>query len=271
MFSFKTATIAKMFIRLCAVAGALSVFSGCSSWYFGEQKLREKNHAGTDRTLVVFLPTIHGRGFHYEKQGFLEAVRERGFEANLKILDVNPTLYLEGRIVASLKSEVIEPAKDEGYETIILVGISLGGHGVLLYFAEYQEDVEGVVVFAPFLGGPFAAKAIEEAGGLHAWEDCPEFAWNFSCNIWKLMKDLASDPETRERIFLGYGKEDPFSGQNRLLGEALPPRHVFIVPGGHDWVSWKELWVQTLDYFHVKCSASGRGLCFIEEKNLTKY
>ena len=68
------------------------MFSGCS-WYLGEQKLREKTHAGTNRTLVVFLPTIHGRGFYYENQGFLEAVRQRGFEANLRILDVNPMLY----------------------------------------------------------------------------------------------------------------------------------------------------------------------------------
>ena len=270
MLLFKTGTITKLVIRFCAIACIASAFSGCS-WYFGEQKLRGKTHVGTNRTLVVFIPTIQGRGFQYEKQGFLEAVREKGFEANLKILDVNPNLYLEGKIVESLKSEVIGPAKTEGYETIIVVGVSLGGHGALLYFAEHQEDVDGVVVFAPFLGGPLAARAIEEAGGLHSWESCPAFAWNYGCNIWKLMKDLSSASETRERIFLGYGKEDPFSRQNRLLGQALPPKHVFVVSGGHDWVSWKDLWIQALDYFHVKCGASGRGFCFIEEKTLMPY
>ncbi len=265
---FRTEPIVKIVTGFCALACIASLLFGCS-WYLGEQKLREKTHAGTNRTLVVFLPTIHGKGHHFEKQGFLEAVRERGFQANLKILDVNPTIYLDGKLVESLKGEVIDPAKTEGYETIILVGISLGGHGALLYFAQNDEDVEGVVVFAPFLGGPLAARSIEKAGGLHTWKTCPALAWDYGCTIWKLMKDLASNPETRERIFLGFGEEDRFSRQNRLLGQALPSKHVFVVPGGHDWVSWKGLWIRVLDYFHVKCRASGRGFCFIEQGALT--
>jgi hypothetical protein len=77
---------------------------------------------------VLLLPPIAGRGLRYEQNGFVEAVRERGFGADLKIVDVNPTLYLQGKIVEVLKNELIDPAKASGYSNILLVGISLGGH-----------------------------------------------------------------------------------------------------------------------------------------------
>lgn len=61
---------------------------------------------------------------------------------------------------------MIIPAKNNGYENIILVGISLGGHGALLYATKYPEDVYFVFVIAPFLAGPVVADAIEKAGAL---------------------------------------------------------------------------------------------------------
>ena len=43
---------------------------------------------GTNRNLAVLLPTIGGEDLHYEAQGFIKAVRERGFEGHLKIQDL---------------------------------------------------------------------------------------------------------------------------------------------------------------------------------------
>jgi alpha-beta hydrolase superfamily lysophospholipase len=71
-----------------------------------------------------------------------------------------------------VKTELVEPAKASGYEKIILVGTSLGGHGALLYITKHSEDVDGVVVLAPFLGGGRVVEAIEKAGSLGKWEDC---------------------------------------------------------------------------------------------------
>jgi len=61
------------------MAGTIFLLSGCN-WYFGKEGLRGETHAGTNRTLVIFLPPIHGKGLEYEKKGFIQAVRERGFE-----------------------------------------------------------------------------------------------------------------------------------------------------------------------------------------------
>ena len=252
-----------MAVSVCAIAFILLLFPGCS-WYLGKPELRSRTYVGPERVAVLLLPPIGGKGFHYETNGFIEAVRERGFEADLTVLDVNPVLYLKGTIVELIKAELVDPAKASGYERILLVGTSLGGYGALLYINKCPEDVDGVIVLAPFLGGPRVAEAIEEAGGLNQWEDCPVFGWRYACAMWKGLKDHVSHPERHATIILGYGIDDGFAERNRLLGEVLPAENIFTVSGGHDWTTWKKLWIQVLDYFHVECEKTGRGSCLID-------
>ncbi|UCD33329.1 MAG: alpha/beta hydrolase [Desulfobacterales bacterium] len=227
-----------------------AILSGCfSSW--DKNAMFVDLYVGTNRNLVVLLPTISGEGSHYETQGFIETVRERGFEAHLKVLDVKPSLYLNSKIIDLLKTKVITPAKADGFEKIYLVGISLGGHGALQYATKHPEDVDGLFVLAPFLAGPVPADAIEKAGGLDKFVDCPSIAWDYACNMWYLLKSYTSQPDYRRRIALGYGTEDKFARQNRLLAEMLEPDLVFTVSGGHDWATWKKLWIMVLDHFMV--------------------
>ncbi len=255
----------KRLVSVLAILCIITLFVGCS-WYTSKKSIGYKHYVGQDRVLVLLLPPIGGMGSHYETNGFIEAVREKGFEADLKILDVNPVLYLQGRIIDLVKTELVDPAKASGYETIILVGVSLGGHGALLYIMQHPEDVDGVVVLAPFLGGDRFAGAIEKAGSLEKWEDCPALGWDYPCIMWKLLKACVSDPNHQSTIILGYGTEDGFAKQNSLLAKELPPKNVFKVAGGHDWVTWKRLWIQVLEYFHVNCSQTGHETCPIEIK-----
>ena len=257
----------KRLFSLCVIACIIVLFVGCSS-YTSKKSLGYRHYVGPDRVLLLLLPPIGGGGSHYETNGFIEAVREKGFEADLKILDVNPVLYFRGRIIELVKTELVDPAKASGYEKIILVGASLGGHGALLYIMQHPEDVDGVVVLAPFLGGGRVADAIEKAGGLRKWEDCPALEWDYPCHMWKLLKACVSDPHNRSSIILGYGTEDGFAKQNSLLANELPPKNVFKVAGGHDWATWKHLWVEVLEYFHVSCSQTGQETCLIEIKRV---
>jgi len=243
----------KRLVSVLAIACIILLFVGCSS-HFSKKSLPYRDYVGPDRVLVLLLPPISGKGLQYETNGFIEAVREKGFEADLKILDVNPVLYFRGRIIELVKTELVDPAKASGYEKIILVGTSLGGHGALLYITQHPQDVDGVVVLAPFLGGGRVVEEIEKAGGLEKWEDCPVLEWDYPCNMWKLLKACVSDPRNQSTIILGYGTEDGFAKQNSLLANELPPKNVFTVAGGHDWVTWKHLWIDVLEYFHVNCS-----------------
>ena len=235
---------------LSAIAFLVLLFLGCSGSQ-NKKALPSVRYSGMTgkRSLVVLLPTMGGKGSHYETEGFLDEVWERGFEASIEVVDVKPSLYLGSRIVELLKTEVIEPAKAEGFKEIYLVGISLGGHGVLLYATKCPEDVDGVIVLAPFISGDTASGAIDEAGGLADWEDCPFLAWTHACNLWQSLKVYVSNPRNRKKIVLGFGTEDIFVEQCRILAEVLPPEQVFTAPGGHDWPTWKKLFIKVADYF----------------------
>ena len=141
--------VMKSVVSFFAITTIVLFLSGCF-WNTGKPALTSRTYVGTDRVLVMLLPPISGKGFYYETNGFIEAVRERGFEADLKILDVSPVLYLKGSIVELIKTELVDLAKASGYKRILLVGTSLGGHGALLYITKCPEDVDGVVVLAPF-------------------------------------------------------------------------------------------------------------------------
>ena len=240
----------KRIICLCVIVSIVLVFLGC----FGsrdKKTLHSVRYSGMSgkRSLVVLFPGIGGKGSHYETQGFLDEVWERGFEASMEVLDVKPSLYLGSRIVELVKTEVIEPAKAEGFKEIYLVGVSMGGHGALLYATKYPEDVDGIVLLAPFIGGDTASEAIEEAGGLDTWEDCPFLAWTYGCNLWKSLQVYVSDPRNQRKVVLGFGREDIFVDQCRVLADVLLPEQVFTVPGGHDWATWKRLFIKAADYF----------------------
>ena len=61
----------------------------------------------------------------------------------------------------------VKPIDGEaGYENIWLLGISMGGLGTLLYASEYPEQVDGVVLLAPFLGDRSAIETIVATGPL---------------------------------------------------------------------------------------------------------
>jgi esterase/lipase superfamily enzyme len=240
----------KKVMWLCAILSIVVLLLGCSGSQ-GKKKLPSVRYSGMTgkRSLVVLFPTIGGKGAHYESQGFLDEVWERGFEASMEVLDIKPSLYLGSRIVELVKTEVIEPAKAEGFEEFYLVGISLGGHGALLYATTYPEDVDGIVLLAPFISGEFASEAIDEAGGLETWEDCPFLAWTHACNLWKSLQVYVSDSRNQRKVVLGFGTEDIFVEQCRILAEVLLPEQVFTVPGGHDWITWKKLFIKAADYF----------------------
>lgn len=217
-----------------------------------EDRLNIKLYPGTGegegKTLVVLLPTVAGNGKLYEQQGLIGIIRKHGTVVDIMAIDVQPTLYLNKRIVKKMKTRVIDPAKARGYEHIYILGTSLGGHAALLYAMEYPQDIDGLFLFSPFISDPFVTKIISEAGGLQTWDECPPYAWEYSCKLWKSIRAYVSDPERRASVFLGYGTEDRFVESCEVLAEVLPPENVFTVSGGHSWKTWQKLWEKMLKH-----------------------
>ncbi len=219
-----------------------------------------------DSTGPLLLVFLHGHGDRnsvFEKQGFVKAVRARGLSAAMVSVDVHIGYSINGTVVTRLKQDVIDPARAQGYESIWLIGNSLGGFASLLYAREHASEITGIVLLGPFLGERPIIGEIRHAGGLFRWEpgdvllktkeDSEKHVWiwlkehgqqgHFRAGDESCLKKQGCVP----KIYMGYGSDDRFTYAQNLLATLLPPEQVVTLDGGHDWSTWKKLWDRFLD------------------------
>ena len=208
---------------------------------------------GAAPVLLVMLPGAYSRPPEFVDEGFVPDVRRRGLAVDIAIADSHLGYFNERSILTRLREDVVLPARAQGYR-VWLVGISLGGFAALGYAAHHPDEVDGLVVLAPYLGRRQLLMEIDAAGGPMAWrsaphapptEDEPERL------VWEWLTARAAAPDapatTRLPLYLGFGSEDRFAASHRVLAGILPPNHSDSVPGGHDWPPWRALWSNWLD------------------------
>ncbi len=199
------------------------------------------------RCLAVLLPGRLNAPEKFAEAGFASAVAARSLALDLVAVDAHFGYYRDRSVVERLRLDVVAPARAAGYDTIWLVGSSLGGIGGLLYLKHHPEDLAGVFVLAPYLGPEEVIDEIAAAGGPARWrppsrvddDDVGRELWSW------LAPWLAG--EQKVPLHLGWGTADAFDRSNRLLVSALPPERVYTHPGGHDWKVWESLWEAFLD------------------------
>jgi pimeloyl-ACP methyl ester carboxylesterase len=195
--------------------------------------------AGEPRTLVVLLPGRRDSPEDFGRFDFPELAAQAGAQVDMVAVDAHMGYYYKRTIVDRLREDVIAPGRKR-YDRVWLVGISLGGTGSLLYTDQHPEDVDGILLLAPFLGEEKVIDEVASAGGLSGWKPPETLAPDdFQHRMWVWLKDGVRG---KIPIYLGYGRSDDFARANSLLGEALPPERVFTVPGGHDWKAWGAAW-----------------------------
>lgn len=202
------------------------------------------------RMLFVFLPGNGDSVSVFRKQGLINAVRERGLQADMIAVYAHIGYYLNGSVFKRLKEDVIDPAKARGYAQIWLIGDSLGGYGSISYARTHPEDITGVVLLGPYLGDKKLIDEIEHAGGVQTWnpvnvDDNSMEGWNR--HIWLWLKRCEMQHECSFKVYVGYGKHDRFSTGQALFASNLPSDHVISIDGGHDWSTWKKIWNMFLD------------------------
>lgn len=250
-------------IRLSAVLIALSALfgAGCASRP-AAVPMPTRFDAGacpaaTD-TLLVLLPGARSSIDEFEREGFIDMVRQRGLAVDLMRADAHLGYYDASlAVVQRLREDVIAPARARGYRSIWITGISLGGLGGVLYAQAHPTDLAGLVLIAPYLGERATATEIDNAGGLARWQaptgpfiaprDMPREARDPT--LWRWLQSAAatqSMPTARPPLYLAYGRDDRFAFNHRLLAAALPASQVATTAGGHDWPEWKRLWQSLL-------------------------
>jgi len=202
----------------------------------------------SNERLIVFMRGLGGNHRSFEQEGLVADVRNRNLPYDMVAPNAHFGYYADRSLIKRMKADIIDPAHAQGYKEIWLIGFSMGGLGALLYTLEHPEDVQGICLIAPFLGYRPLLKEISAAGGVRQWEPGtydPDKNWQRMLWCW-LKENVAENPS--RPIYLGYGRKDPYAAGQQLLARILPADHVFTVPGGHDYESFKTLWGMYLDY-----------------------
>lgn len=238
---------------LLRISGALALLcSGCYLFRPATAPMPtvfETAPAGEAKTLVVLLPGIDSRAQDFGQRGWTERIHAALPDADVVAADAHLGYFTGETLVERLHEDVIGSRADD-YERVWLVGISLGGLGCALYAAAHPEQVDQVLLLAPYTGRAAIAEQVVAAGGLLRWTPPPtgDLSPELSAYIdaWKFYQRCCRAPDAAPRLYLGYGDEDRFRVPNGALATAMPADRCFHEPGGHTWPVWDALFERML-------------------------
>jgi len=204
----------------------------------------------TASTRVLFLPAAYTGPEDFVQAGFVRAVRERELPLDLVFAEVNLQHLTDRTILRRLRHELVLPARALGCQSIWICGISLGGFIGLAYAERYSSEVDGLCLLAPYLGNHMITGEIARAKGVAGWQPGELAPDDDERRVWRFIKSQAggkAQPSEPPAIRLGFGAQDRFADSHRMMAAALPPAAVQVIPGGHEWPVWTQLWASFLD------------------------
>lgn len=201
--------------------------------------------------LVVMLP---GRGDDMDslaRRDTAQIIRSQWADADVVLTGLTMPFYRQGRAVQRLHDEILAPARARHYDQVWLAGISLGGLGALMYDRAYPGQIDGMLLISPYLGDRPLYREIQAAGGLDRWQPGPEQAFTaetYQRELWRYIQRWSDRAGSTPSVWLAYGDKERFRDRIGLLAARLPSRHVFKLPGHHNWALWKPALRTLLDH-----------------------
>jgi pimeloyl-ACP methyl ester carboxylesterase len=194
-------------------------------------------------TLIVMLPPAYSGPQDFVRAGFVAAARERQLEIDLVFAALELRHVADRTRLTELSQELLSPARVQG-RALWLGGISFGAYLALACAERHPGDLAGLCVLAPWLGTHLVTGEIARARDVHDWLAGEAAEDDEERRVWRFIQRHGSGALP---IHLGMGREDRFAERHRLMAAALEPDSVDVVPGGHDWPTWKRLWERFLD------------------------
>jgi pimeloyl-ACP methyl ester carboxylesterase len=194
-------------------------------------------------TRVLMLPGAFSAPSDFVQQGFVRAVRERELEVDLVFAELRLEALADQSAFPGLLEDIVLPMRAPG-SALWIGGISLGGYLALGCAERYPGEFAGLCLFAPYLGSHLVTDEISRAQGLEGWHAGEVLDEDDERRIWRFIGTLRTGSMA---VHLGLGRDDRFARRHALLSAELPAASVDIVPGGHDWPTWRRLWDRFLD------------------------
>jgi hypothetical protein len=120
-------------------------------------------------TRILLLPAAYSAPEDFLREGFVRAVRDRLLPVDLVFVELKLQHLTDRTILRRLRHEVVLPARALGCRSIWLGGISLGGYVAIAYAERYTQEIDGLCLFAPYLGNHIVTGEIERANGVREW------------------------------------------------------------------------------------------------------
>jgi pimeloyl-ACP methyl ester carboxylesterase len=191
-------------------------------------------------TLLILLPGAYDQPQDFITHGFPATVHARGAAVDFRLVESDLTSVADSTLAHRLHTQVVAPARTEGYQRIVLGGISIGGLTALVHADHYPGSVDGLVLLAPYPGNRGITHEIARSGGLARWQAGELATTDDEKRGWRALQGLAHSAPAA--LWLGYGENDRFAPGLAMMADVLPPPRVRTVAGGHDWVAWSALW-----------------------------
>ncbi len=192
--------------------------------------------------LIVLLPGYGDSPEHFEQQGMVDIIRRVAPTFDIIAADAHFGYYRNLSIVDRLHTDVLG-SRQNRYQRVWLVGISMGGLGAASYAMEHPDVVERVFLLAPYMGDEDLISEVENAGGLARWEppnlsSIEDEEQRRFYRLWDWYKSYARPNPAGPDLMLGFGSDDKLRDGNQLLADVLPNEKVVRTPGGHKWEVW---------------------------------
>jgi S-formylglutathione hydrolase FrmB len=205
--------------------------------------IRAAEHDDSAPLLIALLSGTYSEPEDFVREGFPEAMRAQGIDAELVMAEVRAAWFADGSIVRRIRESVVLPAQARGRSRIWLAGVSLGGLAALSYAARHERDIEGIVLISPYPATRDVLREMDAAGGLGRWKPVipPEGDLEREAWLW-----LAASRDGHPPVHCYFSSGDRFAPGQRRMAEQLAPERVREIPGGHDWSAWRALWTEFL-------------------------
>ena len=220
----------------------LTLLAGCSLYPTNPMPAQDFQYARDPAKNLVVL--LSGRGApesYFSDHDWVDIARQFGSTADYVAPFAHYGYYVTATFLPRLQQDVMLPLEKNNYKSISVLGISMGGLGAILYTNKHPETIDRIYLISPFLGKSEVHEEIAQAGGLMQWQIKDEDKDNWNYYIWWRLKKLLSDPNTRDKVYLGFGQQDRMPGLQLLAG-SLPADHVISIPGGHKDVVFTRIW-----------------------------
>jgi pimeloyl-ACP methyl ester carboxylesterase len=200
----------------------------------------ETAHGETRPALLMALLTgSYSEPEDFVREGFPEAVRAQGIDAEVVMAGVRAAWVADGSIVRRIEESVVAPGRARGHSRIWLAGISLGGLAALGYAARNPHALEGIALIAPYPATRDVMREVDAAGGLERWDPEIPAEGDLEREAWRW---LARRDRTQPVVVCYIAAGDRFADGQRRMAATLGEGAARELQGGHDWTAWRALW-----------------------------